>query len=335
MPLFQDDDLALASFARYPLWPVRILRSVAEKSGRFKYQVFCYGSHEVEMVLEQNLKNFESNKTEAMKKVGKGVKGAFEELALSPLVYKNLATSSDTTGLIERTLKDVAVTKENMKQAIAQKVNEALKIHPSTTPSAAEIEKIIGVVHDAIILEFTPRFDRIEKDLKICQNQLELLENRVARVEAKLDDADQELRLDTLLFNGVKQPPGVEVKDATMNIIRNKMAFSGLADSDVISVHRFRLNSVDSRSDKIAPVLVKFKDRHTAVKVFACKKNLVNTKIFVAENLTKKKRELLNAAREKYGNKFVWSNQGRIYVRPENATSARRLWSLNDIFDRD
>jgi hypothetical protein len=50
---------------------------------------------------------------------------------------------------------------------------------------------------------------------------------------------------------------------------------------------------------------VKFKDFHTAWKVFAFKEKTVNTKIFVAENLTKKTRELLNAARENYDNKFV------------------------------
>ncbi|KAK2708037.1 hypothetical protein QYM36_015655 [Artemia franciscana] len=52
---------------------------------------------------------------------------------------------------------------------------------------------------------------------------------------------------------------------------------------------------------KSAPVLVKFSSLDTARKVFAAKSKLAKSGVFVLENLTKKRRDLLNAARSTFG----------------------------------
>ena len=141
-----------------------------------------------------------------------------------------------------------------------------------------------------------------------------MLENKVNQLEAKVDDYEQEAKLDSLLFNGLKQNPSQNLNPA-INHILDQMGLSSIANSDIVSVHWFCLGSINSqRPDKVAPVLVKFRSKDIASTVFKVKKNLANSRIFVSENLTKKKCKLLNVARDKFGNRCVWSDQGRDFV---------------------
>ena len=78
----------------------------------------------------------------------------------------------------------------------------------------------------------------------------------------------------------------------------------------MVEVRRLKINSSTTRQDAIAPVLVKFRSKETARKVFKLKSKLVRTGIFLTENLTKQRRDIMNLAREKYGNKQVWYDQG-------------------------
>ena len=65
--------------------------------------------------------------------------------------------------------------------------------------------------------------------------------------------------------------------------------------------------------------------------MFLKQKKLSGTGLFVAENLTKRKRDLLSASRDKYGNRSVWSDQGRIFVRETDTAPIRRIWSIDDL----
>jgi len=63
--------LALARFRGYPEWPVRIVEVIdpkgSEKTRNYKYLVFCYGTHNTQLVNESQILDFECNKAKAMK----------------------------------------------------------------------------------------------------------------------------------------------------------------------------------------------------------------------------------------------------------------------------
>ena len=182
-----------------------------------------------------------------------------------------------------------------------------------------------------MIVEFEAKFLALSNELKFPRNQIIFLEERFRNAEQKLDMYDQDLRQDSLFFNGIKQPPSSDLKSVIGGVIRNKMEISGVYDGDIVEVRRFKLNSSTTRQDTIAPVLVKFRSKEMAQKVFKLKSKLLRTGIFVSENLTKQRRDILNLARKKYGNKQVWSNQGRVYIRLASNAFPRRLWSLQDV----
>ena len=161
---------------------------------------------------------------------------------------------------------------------------------------------------------------------------INLLQNRVNQLELKLDDIEQEGRSDSLLFNGVKQIPSQSVGDTMKRVLFVKIGLTNIKDSDIVSVQRFRVGTNNAqRPDKVAPVLVQFRSKEIARHVFKAKKQLSGSGLFVAENLTKRKRNLLSASRDKFGNRSVWSDQGRIFVRETDTTPIRHIWSIDDL----
>lgn len=54
-----------------------------------------------------------------------------------------------------------------------------------------------------------------------------------------------------------------------------------------------------------------------------------NTKIFIAEELTKKRYELLSLAKEKLGKTNAWSMQGKIYAKKNGKVSL--IFNMEDL----
>ena len=219
-------DLFLARFAGYLLWPVRILESVPTSKGPKMYHVFCYGKkNDRQLVTSEQLVSYKDNVTEASAKKTRGVDAAFDELREHPDVYKQYLKGSNTAAdcaaglrnLVNATEQDLLTTKKNLSETIEKKIAEKLK-STGSTPAASTVkfptETMVSEIHDAIIIEFSPKFNIIEKQLKSYLHAIEILENRVTQLEAKVEDYEQEAKLDSLLFNGVKQKPSQNLNPA-------------------------------------------------------------------------------------------------------------------------
>ena len=173
------------------------------------------------------------------------------------------------------------------RQSLSSDTLHAIKAQSST---------IVSEVYSALIVEFEPKFLALSSELKFLRNQIIFLEERVKNAEQKLDMYDQDLRLDSLLFNGIKQPPSSDLKSVIGGVIRNKMEISEVSDGDILEVRRFKINSSTTRQDAIAPIQIQVE--RNCPKFFKLKSKLVRTGVFVSENLTKQRRDILNLARE-------------------------------------
>ena len=157
-----------------------------------------------------------------------------------------------------------------------------------------------------------------------------ILEERVKKIENRLDKIEQEDRLDSLIFSGVKEAPGADEKSCINSITSYKMGVQVIV-SELTKVYRFALPANPPRPHMIASVLAQFSSKYVARKLFAAKSKLAKSYIFVSESLTKKRREMLQLARVRLGNQNVWSDHGRNFARSGTATRPRQLWSLDDI----
>ena len=233
--------IALARFAGYPLWPVRIIETVKTATGSTKYRVFCYGSHDQQLIIDGQLVDYESNKEEASKRITKGVKKAFEELRSFPEIYLDVlkkaknqsgtnkdgsasSASADVSGLRAQLVaseQEIAQMKENIRKDIQRKVQEKSN---ERGVGNFPTEIIVSEICDAITVEYTPKFLLLEKSLKGIKHQIDLLKKKVRSLENKLDDFEQEGKLDSLLFHGVKQPATVDINSTMRSVIRKKWA---------------------------------------------------------------------------------------------------------------
>jgi len=103
-----------------------------------------------------------------------------------------------------------------------------------------------------------------------------------------------------------------------------KMGLTNIKDSDIVSVQRFRIGS--NNAQRPAPGLIQFRSKEIAYHVFKAKKKLSGSGLFVAMNLTKRKRDLVSPLRDKFGNRSVWSDQDRIFLRETETSPIRRIW---------
>ena len=344
---FKKFDLALAHFQGFPLWPVRVLRIVKDSKGRENFIVFCYGDHKEIRLTEKSLVSYEDNIKEASQKTGKGAKLAFEEAKNSPEIYKQSKSyaaleisepASSSSQLLERIVAsedEIARTQKSMMELITEKVLEKCgdKQQKSGDSLKQSCEMIISEIYASVSLEFTPKFQSILQSYKSLKAEVQGLENRVQQMESRIDDFEQEKLLDSLVFNGVKQLPGEDLKATTMNIITQKMGVTGFSQNDIQSIYRYRLNNSTAQGQRdVAPVFVKLRSSEMAKKVFKSKTKLAKSGIFVSEALTKRRRDILNTARDSFGVRNVWSDRGLILAKLPTDTIARRIRSLADCF---
>lgn len=317
MVQFEKDAVVLAKFRSYPPWPCRVLDIIKAKNNKISYVVFCYGSHEIVTTTASQLSNFVSISKEAKKKNELGVANAFAELADFPHKHLEISGSSlpDTSvNSVNSVLSDLDTLKSSIRNDIEKEVCKKVGM----SNSADMVNSIVSQIHDSILVQYSAKFDEIENKLRALQNANLALENRVEQLEARLDDIEQEKRLNQLVFHGVDHSGGLPISECVLNVITDKMQISDFSSTAIVSVFKFRANYTDSDTivnakKRPLPVLVTFKSAEIARKVFACKSKLARSGIFVTEYLTSKKKQILDLAKSKLGNRNVWSNNGTIF----------------------
>ena len=106
-------------------------------------------------------------------------------------------------------------TKSSLMNDISRVVSNTMKDR-----RASEIisEEIVNEVYNSISLEYNAKFEKKinETTLQRLHNAVNLLENKISKLEDRLDQLEQDTLLDTLIFYGVKPNPNVELID-TLN----------------------------------------------------------------------------------------------------------------------
>jgi hypothetical protein len=116
------------------------------------------------------------------------------------------------------------------------------------------------------------------------------------------------------------------------------MSLPEISTNEVVNVYRLRLNNAATADStqavpstpRVAPIIVKFSSKSVACKVFKAKSKLASSGIFVVESLTKQRRDILNAAKDRFGQRNAWSDRGQILAKPSDGTPIKKIRSLAD-----
>ena len=178
-----------------------------------------------------------------------------------------LATSG-LLGQVATVQAELEKTKLSLRNDIARKVAEM-----ATGGGCADT--IVSEVHDSIAVEYSPKFAKLEKLLTtLKKNQIENPEERVNRIEIRLDDYDQEVLLHSPVIHDMKQQRGVNLNTTVIDLVKQKLGVSDITHRNITSVIRFRQNMISADgSGKVAPIMVKFQRKDIVRRVIKEKQN--------------------------------------------------------------
>uniref|UniRef100_A0A8D9B2G2 Uncharacterized protein n=1 Tax=Cacopsylla melanoneura TaxID=428564 RepID=A0A8D9B2G2_9HEMI len=183
-----------------------------------------------------------------------------------------------------------------------------------------------GGAQDILLTLITSMFDILKtqfmSELTAIRTELEGLKKDQATIFSQADHID---RLETytrrqcILIHGVPETAAVAEEDCmqyAVDMFRERLAVSVPLDR-IDRAHRLgpvRQVGADTRP---RPIIVKMLRYHDKRAVFVNKKKLKNSRQVITESLTKMRIAILNKARDHFGRERVWTNDGKILIKPD------------------
>lgn len=235
---------------------------------------------------------------------------------IEEVLKKELAPVHAKLAAVEGNLKQLTTSLE----FLSSKYDQLLE-HSKTTN-----EKITGL---------TKTTRTIQADIKI---------NRDMTLEAKgeSDELAQYLRRDCLEISGVK--PNAEYSSEAIVESIGKVLKVKIEEKDISIAHPLPTFNKDA----LPKIIVKFTRRNVRNKFYAERKTLagknlkdnphvrkflVGDSIYISESLTPRRKKLygdINKFRKKLKWKFIWSHNGRIYIKKNEGTTERYAFDTAD-----
>ncbi|KAI5641117.1 hypothetical protein NE865_06586 [Phthorimaea operculella] len=196
----------------------------------------------------------------------------------------------------KQVLDSMAATKEFVANKIAEfqaELNQAGRKQPSTIA--------------ALNTEFLSFKNMVCSALDVLQSQVNMLIKGQDRLE-------MHSRRKMLLVHGIPEEKSEDISSRLVSIMSSKMPSVALSSASIRTCHRMGALKPDSKG-KPRHVLIKFTDSSARDKIWFGKKALKSTGITLSEFLTKSRHDAFMAARDKYGIKNCWTQNGWIHIK--------------------
>lgn len=143
-----------------------------------------------------------------------------------------------------------------------------------------------------------------------------------------MENAEQYSRRKNIEIQGIAQQDREDLPAIVKNLAA-KLCISVPQPDKIESMHRLK-----AREGKIAPIIVRFKDRSERDCWVSKRMALKSERVFINENLTKLQRWLFWNAKEcarESGFQYVWIKNGKIWVRKRQGANAVRIENDSDL----
>lgn len=155
---------------------------------------------------------------------------------------------------------------------------------------------------------FKPIYDKLDLQQKESENIIKTLQNKIDVLEQKIDDIQQIKKINNICIHGITDEKEENIISKVTNILKSTIPNINMKN---INAHRI---GKEVRPGKTRPVIVKFDSSEEKKKLFKSLKNFKGTKVYICEDLTRLRLELMNAAKNIFGGMKVWTVGGDIYV---------------------
>ena len=184
-----------------------------------------------------------------------------------------------------------------------------------------------ALLRDTICAPLIQAIESLRADLNKRDAIISQLQGKIAHLELQNDDLEQYTRRNSIRINGLPESENEDCEDLVLSMLNSRMSLTPpLTMNHIDRVHR-----LGKRGEKPRQIIVKFAMYHQRRRVMAKRASMKGSNIFINEDLTKKRNQLLYVARQekKQGSiKDCWSYDGRILVRD-------RAGTIHQITNRD
>lgn len=187
-----------------------------------------------------------------------------------------------------------------------------------------KISADIGEVKSKADSSLIARVEAIENSFKSLTLEvtkfMEEVGTKVGDIEHKFDNLEQYSRRNCLVVHGVAENQNENVVDLCLTLFKEKLNLQ-VPMVCIDRAHRLgkqKVTATNVLKNGSRPIIVKFTGYHWRYQVFGMKKLLKGTKVLISESLTAKRLQLLLTAKEKFGQRNVWSSDGKIVVASGN-----------------
>lgn len=203
------------------------------------------------------------------------------------------------------------------------------------------------------------KVQEVDKENKFLKAEVLRLSKTISEVEEVMSDMQQYTRRECCEIAGIPMQPGEDTNDIVVRI--GSLMGLELEESDISVSHRLPVPSYSSRMNnsstsrprspgpalQLPKIIVKFVRRDAKEKFFKGRKFLrgkstadlglsrfSENKIYVSESLSPRNKAVFKECLEfknKFGFKFIWTQQGRTYIRKDADSPARLIKKKVDL----
>lgn len=151
----------------------------------------------------------------------------------------------------------------------------------------------------------------LENKLALIERHQQLVKQKILHHDKEMDALEQYGRRNCLVLHGVAESEGENTDAVFVDTVSSRIGVN-IEQRDLDRSHRLGKPNADGRP---RPIIAKFARYNVRSNVFANKKRLKGSNVMLTESLTRHRVIVFNEARNRYGNRNVWTADGEIYAK--------------------
>lgn len=157
-------------------------------------------------------------------------------------------------------------------------------------------------------------------------NMLGLLRRQITECHQLIDTMESRHRRKSLIFMGLPESEGENCSSTILQVVQDRLGVKNISGPDLTICHRIGAPN----KDRHRPILVRFSRFDLRTAVWRVKTSLRGSSISIREFLTKARQTVFSKARQYFGMKCCWTQDGVIVVKtPEG--SRHKLMSIEEL----
>ena len=223
---------------------------------------------------------------------------------------------------------------------------EEIELLKSELDELRKSQEFVSSSHDSLNCDFKKLLNNdntYKKEIEILNKNASNLNMRSLEDSLKMDDLEQYNRRLNLQFEGVPQKKDENVKKIVLDLV--KKLDVDISESQISIAHRLPIKHVQNVAKPSAhpSIIARFTNADIRNEIYSKRRKVRDfssfpipemTSLFINENLTQSKKKLFWLTKQKAKElnfKFIWTNNGRIFVRKNEESLKKQVRIESDL----